>query len=54
MNFAADLTRKGLAQSYGLMVNYRYYDSKIIEKNHSAYANGVLILSDEIQELIQK
>ncbi|GMI01764.1 hypothetical protein TrVE_jg7198 [Triparma verrucosa] len=54
VNFAADLTRKGLAQSYGLMVNYRYYDSKIIEKNHSAYANGVLILSDEIQELIQK
>src|SRR6201999_2553286 len=39
MNWLADLTDKGLAQSYGLMVNY-LYDLEDIEKNHEAYAEG--------------
>ncbi len=34
----ADLSRKGMAESYGLMVNYRY-DLAEIERNHEAYAN---------------
>jgi len=39
LNWLADLTEKGLAQSYGLMVNY-LYDLDHIEQNHEAYAEG--------------
>ena len=39
LNWLADLTEKGLDQSYGLMVNY-LYDLEHIEKNHEAYAEG--------------
>ncbi len=39
LNFAADLSRKGLKQSYGLMVNY-LYDLKRIEANHEAFTRG--------------
>jgi len=38
MNFLGDASAKGLAQSYGLMVNY-LYDLSAIEKNHETYAN---------------
>jgi malonyl-CoA decarboxylase len=37
MNFLADLSEKGLAQSHGLMVNYQY-DLDDIEENHEAFA----------------
>jgi malonyl-CoA decarboxylase len=37
LNWLADRSEKGLRQSYGLMVNYRY-DLGDIEKNHEAYA----------------
>jgi malonyl-CoA decarboxylase len=39
INWLGDVTEKGLAQSYGLMVNY-LYDIEHIEKNHEAYAEG--------------
>jgi malonyl-CoA decarboxylase len=39
LDWLADLTEKGIAQSYGLMVNY-LYDLEDIEKNHEAYAEG--------------
>ena len=39
LNWLADLTDKGLSQSYGLMVNY-LYDLENIETNHEAYAEG--------------
>ena len=38
LNFLGDTSSKGLAQSYGLMVNY-LYDLSAIEKNHETYAN---------------
>jgi malonyl-CoA decarboxylase len=38
INLMADLSSKGLAESYGVMVNYRY-DLAEIERNHEAYAN---------------
>ena len=38
MNFLGDISRKGLRQSYGLMVNY-LYDLSAIEKNHETFAN---------------
>jgi malonyl-CoA decarboxylase len=37
VNWLGDLSEKGLAQSYGLMVNY-LYPIKEIEKNHELYA----------------
>ena len=39
LNFLADLSEKGLAQSHGLMVNYQY-DLDDIEKNHEAFAES--------------
>jgi malonyl-CoA decarboxylase len=38
INFLGDVSRKGLKQSHGLMVNY-LYDLSAIEKNHETYAN---------------
>jgi len=38
LNFLGDVSRKGLAQSRGLMVNY-LYDLSAIEKNHETFAN---------------
>ena len=39
INWAADLSDKGIAQSYGMMVNY-LYDLPSIEKQHEAYRSG--------------
>jgi malonyl-CoA decarboxylase len=36
LNWRGDLSKKGLTQSYGLMVNY-LYDARRIEKNHEMY-----------------
>jgi malonyl-CoA decarboxylase len=38
INWMGDLSRKGIGESYGLMVNY-LYDLAEIERNHEAYAN---------------
>ena len=38
INWLSDVSEKGLAESAGLMVNYRYQPSRI-EKNHEAYVN---------------
>lgn len=38
LNFLGDTSKKGLRQSYGLMVNY-LYDLPTIEKNHETYVN---------------
>ncbi len=38
INWMADLSRKGVRESYGLMVNY-LYDLASIEANHEAFAN---------------
>ncbi|MTH97434.1 malonyl-CoA decarboxylase [Roseibium sp. RKSG952] len=37
INWPGDLSGNGIAQSYGLMVNY-LYDLRFIEKNHEAFA----------------
>jgi malonyl-CoA decarboxylase len=39
INWPADLSERGLQQSYGVMVNY-LYDLADIEKNHEAYAES--------------
>jgi malonyl-CoA decarboxylase len=51
LNWLADVSEKGLSQSYGLMVNY-LYDVEEIEKNHEAYAEGrTIVVSASIKRL---
>ncbi len=44
INWQGDVSEKGLRESHGVMVNYRY-DLKEIEKNHEAYANGATVVA---------
>jgi malonyl-CoA decarboxylase len=51
LDFLADLSEKGLAQSHGLMVNYQY-DLDDIEKNHEAFAeNRTVVAASGIRKL---
>jgi malonyl-CoA decarboxylase len=51
LDWLADLSEKGLAQSHGLMVNY-LYNLADIEKNHEAYAeNRVIVAAGPIRKL---
>lgn len=51
INYLGDVSPKGLAQSFGVMVNYRY-DLKEIEKNHEAFANqGTVAASRAVRSL---
>ena len=51
INWAADLSRKGLRQSAGLMVNY-LYDLDGVEENHEAFLSGGIIRSRAVDRLI--
>jgi malonyl-CoA decarboxylase len=53
LNWMADPSPKGLAEAFGLMVNYRY-DLKEIEKNHEAFANeGTIAASRAVRSLLK-
>ena len=53
INLAADLSSRGRATAWGVMVNY-LYDLKDIEKNHEAYANhGSIAASSGVQRLVR-
>ena len=53
INPAADLSARGQANAWGIMVNY-LYDLKDIEKNHEAYANsGSIARSSGVQRLFK-
>jgi malonyl-CoA decarboxylase len=49
LNFAADLTRKGLKSSYGIMVNYRY-DLDRLEENQKLYETDYRIPREQDME----
>ena len=50
----ADLSPRGLSQSHGVMVNYRY-DLSEIEKNHEAYAeNSEVVASKDVRKLLRQ
>lgn len=50
----ADVSKKGLAQSFGTMVNY-LYDLRYIERNHESYVSeGVVEYSDKLKSLLLK
>ncbi len=53
INWEADLSNRGLSQSAGLMVNYRYNPSKIVA-NHEAYVNeGKIIISSKVKKILE-
>ena len=51
VNWAGDLSRKGLRQSAGLMVNY-LYDLGSVEDNHERFANGEIVYSRAVARLM--
>ncbi len=52
INGDADTSDRGLEQSFGVMVNYRY-DQATMDSNHEAYANdGTVSASREIEALL--
>lgn len=51
INWASDLSRKGLRQSAGLMVNY-LYDLGSVEENHERFANGEIVYSKAVGRLM--
>ena len=51
INWAADLSKKGLQQSAGLMVNYLYELDKV-EAQHEAFSQGQLIASRSVNTLV--
>jgi malonyl-CoA decarboxylase len=52
INWLGDLSAKGLAESFGLLVNYRY-DPAMIERNHEGYTNnGEVTMSSAVKALL--
>ena len=51
INWAADLSKKGLRQSAGLMVNY-LYDLASVEENHEQFTKGDIVASRVVSKLI--
>jgi malonyl-CoA decarboxylase len=51
INWAGDLSRKGLRESAGLMVNY-LYDLGSVEDNHERFANGEIVYSKAVGRLM--
>ncbi len=51
INWAADLSKKGIKQSTGLMVNY-LYDLDKVEDNHERFVNGEVMYSRAVSQLI--
>mmetsp|Transcript_5967 Transcript_5967/g.9021 ORF Transcript_5967/g.9021 Transcript_5967/m.9021 type:complete len:552 (+) Transcript_5967:72-1727(+) len=53
LNFAADLTRKGLKSSYGIMVNYRYDLDQVEEKQKLYETEYQIPWEDDMEQWIQ-
>ena len=53
INFAADPSARGIAQSYGLMVNY-VYDLGDVERNHEEYVNRHRVAASGVVEKLAK
>jgi malonyl-CoA decarboxylase len=51
LNWAADSSAKGLAQSAGLMVNYLYELGKV-EGRHEDFVNAKLSVSHAVRKLL--
>jgi malonyl-CoA decarboxylase len=54
IHFNGDCSEKGVAQSFGLMVSYRYRPQRL-ERNHEAYVKqGRIAASPEVRSLLPK
>ncbi len=54
INLNADMSEKGMKQSYGVMANY-LYDLNVVEENHEIFfKNKVVPVSNEIESLKKK
>lgn len=53
INWRGDISDRGMAQSYGIMVNYLYNLSDI-EKNHEAYNGGQVVTSSAVRGLLKR
>ena len=54
INLNADLSEKGILQSYGVMANY-LYDLNVVEENHETFfKNKIVPVSNEIKALKKK
>ncbi len=51
INWAADLSKKGVAQSSSLMVNY-LYELDSVENNHEAFVNKNVIFAKSLEKLV--
>jgi malonyl-CoA decarboxylase len=51
INWLADVSRKGLRESLGLMVNY-LYEPRAIEDNHEKFMRGQIVASRRVRGLI--
>ena len=51
INWAADLSKKGLAQSSSLMVNY-LYELDAVENNHEAFVNKTVVFAKSLEKLV--
>jgi malonyl-CoA decarboxylase len=52
INWLGDISAKGLSESFGLLVNYKY-DTAMIERNHEAYTNnGEVVISSAVKGLV--
>jgi malonyl-CoA decarboxylase len=51
INWAADLSKKGVAQSSSLMVNY-LYELDDIENNHEAFLNKTVVYAKSLEKLV--
>jgi malonyl-CoA decarboxylase len=51
INWAGDLSRKGLRQSAGIMVNY-LYDLSSVEENHERFVKGEIMYSRAVAKLM--
>ncbi len=52
INWLGNVSTKGIAESFGIMVNY-LYDPDTIEANHESFTNGgVVARSPEVEALI--
>ena len=53
LNWQADASPKGLAQSFGMMVNY-VYDLRMVERNHEEYVNRRHVVSSGAVEKLAR
>ena len=51
INWAADLSKKGVAQSCSLMVNY-LYELDAVENNHEAFVNKTVVYAKSLEKLM--